>query len=205
MLRRSFIVAFTLALGVGCLPCQSQDPFQQEADQLAALLQWHEGSVVGEVGAGNGQLTLAASERVGSSGKVYTNELDPQKLTALQKLATDHRNIVAIQGTGTSTNFPVSCCDSIFMRLVYHHFTKPADMDSSLFRSLRPGGRLAVIDEEPRPGSPIPEGVPKNGIGHGIQQKVLIDEITRAGFKVESVHNDWPNNMYCVVFTKDKS
>jgi predicted methyltransferase len=204
MLRRSLLVAFILALGTCCLPCSAQNSFQQEADQLASLLQWHPGSVVGEVGAGGGRLTLDAAERVGASGKVYTNELDPQKLTGLQKLAGDHSKVVAIQGTESSTNFPAGCCESIFMRLVYHHFTKPAEMDASLFRSLRPGGRLAVIDEEPRPGSSIPEGVPKNRMGHGIPQKVLIDEVTKAGFNVESVHNDWPNQLYCVVFTKPK-
>jgi hypothetical protein len=59
-----------------------------------------------------------------------------------------------------------------------------------------------VIDEEPEPGSSIPEGVPKNRIGHGVPQKVLIDELTRAGFKVESVARDWPNQLYCVVFRK---
>jgi predicted methyltransferase len=90
------------------------------------------------------------------------------------------------------------------MRLVYHHYTTPGEMDASLLRSLRPGGRLAVIDEEPREGTSIPEGVPKNRIGHGIPQKVLIDELTAAGFKVESVHNDWPDHFYCVVFTKSK-
>lgn len=204
MLRRSFILLAAIALGAWCLPGNGQNRYQQEADRLASLLHWHAGSDVAEIGAGNGQITLEASQRVGPSGKVYTNELDPQKLKGLQQLAADHGNIVAIEGGETSTNLPPACCDSIYMRLVYHHFTNPGEMDASLFRSLRPGGRLAVIDEEPREGTSIPEGVSKNRIGHGIPQQVLIDELTAAGFKVESVHNDWPDQLYCLVFSKPK-
>jgi predicted methyltransferase len=60
---------------------------------------------------------------------------------------------VALTYGETGTNLPEGCCDSIVMRLVYHHLTKPAEIDASLFRSLKPGGLLAVIDEEPPPGS----------------------------------------------------
>ena len=88
------------------------------------------------------------------------------------------------------------------MRLVYHHLTKPAQIDPSLFRSLKPGGLLAVIDEEPGPGSSRVEGVPVNRGGHGMPQKILTDELTATGFQLVTVHNDWPNNNYCVVFRK---
>jgi SAM-dependent methyltransferase len=205
MQRRSFIVIAVLALGAFfAAPFYLQDTVQQEADRLATLLQWRQGSVVAEVGAGNGKLTLAASQRVGASGRVYSNELDPKEVTHLQDLAKTATNLVVVQGAATSANLPPACCDSIFMRLVYHHFTNPMEMDASLVRALRPDGRLAVIDEEPRPGSAIPEGVPKNRVGHGIPQAVLIAELKAAGFEVVSIDNEWPHDedhkLYCVVF-----
>lgn len=209
MLRRSFILVLALcALGVA--PCLGQGTLQQEAAELATLLKWHSGSVVGEIGAGHGQLTVAAAERVGPSGKVYSNELDPDEFAHLQELAAAHKNIVAIKAADASTNFAPNCCDSIFMRLVYHHLTKPAAIDASLFQSLKPGGELAVIDENPRPGSTIPPGVPKDRIGHGIPQKVLISELTAAGFRVVKIANAWPagdayHSMYCVLFRKPAS
>jgi SAM-dependent methyltransferase len=209
MQRRTFIVIGILALGAMFVaPFCGQDTLQQEADRLAVLLGWHEGGVVAEIGAGNGKLTLAASQRFGSEGRIYSNELDPQEVTHLRELAAKAKNIVVVQGDVASTNLPPGCCDSIYMRLVYHHFTNPAAMDASLLRSLKPDGRLAVIDEEPRPGSVIPDGVPKNRIGHGIPQPVLIDELKGAGFEVESVHDDWPSDedhkLYCVIFRKAK-
>jgi SAM-dependent methyltransferase len=205
MQRRSFIVIAVLALGAFfAAPFYLQDTVQQEADRLATLLQWRQGSVVAEVGAGNGKLTLAASQRVGASGRVYSNELDPKEVAHLQDLAKTATNLVVVQGAATSANLPPACCDSIFMRLVYHHFTNPMEMDASLVRALRPDGRLAVIDEEPRPGSAIPEGVPKNRVGHGIPQAVLIAELKAAGFEVVSIDNEWPHDedhkLYCVVF-----
>jgi predicted methyltransferase len=85
---------------------------------------------------------------------------------------------------------------------VYHHLTKPAEIDASLFQSLKPGGLLAVIDTEPRPGSSRVEGVPENRGGHGVPQKILIQELTAAGFQLQKVLDDWPSDDYCVIFRK---
>ena len=38
--------------------------------------------------------------------------------------------------------------------------------------------------------------------GHGIPQKIVIEELTAAGLQVEKIANDWPSNDYCVLFTK---
>ena len=152
MRRRSFIIALVLSAFM-VAPGRAQDNYQEEADRLALLLNWQQGSVVADIGAGKGEMTLAAAKRVGTAGRVYTTELDAKKLAHLEELAAKEKNITALQAGETQTNLPPECCDSIFMRLVYHHLTKPAEIDASLFRSLKPGGLLAVIDEEPPPGS----------------------------------------------------
>ncbi len=208
MLRRSFIVAFVLCV-LGAAPCHGQDTTQAEADLLAKLSRWGPGTVVAEIGAGNGKLTIAAAERVGSSGKIYTTELDPEALAHLKELSAKQSNITVVKAGEAETNLPPNCCDSIFMRLVYHHFTKPVEVDASLFRSLKAGGRLAVIDENPSDGSTIPDGVPKNRGGHGVPQQILISELAAAGFEVETISDDWPgrdahHQVYCVVFRKPK-
>jgi predicted methyltransferase len=204
MRRRSLIIAVALSAFVFA-PCRAQNSYQEEADRLAVLLNWQPGSVVAEIGAGEGQMTLAAAKDVGLGGRVYTTELDPKLLAHLVELAEKEKNITAIKAAEAETNLPEECCDSIFMRLVYHHLTKPAGIDASLFRSLKPGGLLAVIDEEPSPGSSRAKGVPENRGGHGMPQKILIEELTSAGFQVAKVQNDWPANDYCVVFRKPGS
>jgi SAM-dependent methyltransferase len=208
MPRRLSILALALCalVLVGSL---GQDTFQAEADRLSTLLDWHAGSFVAEIGGGNGKLTLAAARHVGPSGKVYSTEIDATALAHLTELGQSEGNITAVRAAEADTNLPSLCCDSIFMRLVYHHLTKPAEIDESLFRSLKPGGKLAVIDEDPRDGTSIPEGVPKNRGGHGVPQKILITELTAAGFEMEGVYNEWPSRdefhqIYCIIFRKPR-
>jgi SAM-dependent methyltransferase len=206
MLRRPLIVAIVFCL-LGAVLCHGQDTYQAEADRLAKLLNWRPGTVVAEIGAKNGKLTLAAAQRVGSSGKVYSTELDPEALAHLRELSAQEKNITVVEAGEAESNLPPGCCDSIFMRLVYHHLTKPAEVDATIFQALKAGGRLAVIDEDPHEGSALPGGVPKNRGGHGIPQKILISELTAAGFEVEAITNEWPSRdefhqIYCIVFRK---
>ena len=120
-------LGFTLLCGVLVLAaCRGQaQERKQEADKLAALLNWQPGSVVAEIGAGDGSMTLAAAERAGPTGRVYTTELDPDKLAKLQSLAAEQKNIIAVKAGEAETNLPHECCDSVFLRRVYHHFTGP--------------------------------------------------------------------------------
>ena len=122
----------------------------------------------------------------------------------LKELAADENdhNITVVEGSQSGTHLPPACCDSIFLRRVYHHFTEPKKMDASLFQSLKPGGMLAVIDFPPRLWLSPVEGVPANRGGHGIPQKILIQELTSAGFHLVSEPADWPNDNYCVIFRK---
>ncbi len=193
-----FLVLYATTLSA----CRGQENYQADAARLAVLLNWHAGSVVAEIGAGGGQMTLVTAKNVGPTGHVYTTELDEKKLAHLKDLAAKDSNLTALQGAQDTTNLPADCCDSIFMRRVYHHFTQPEKLDASLFQALKPGGLLAVIDFPPHTGSSPPEGVPKNRGGHGIPQKILIDEVTAAGFEVMTIPTDWPGDDYCVVFRK---
>jgi predicted methyltransferase len=198
-------LAFTLLCGAFALAaCHGHAQDWKDADKLATLLNWKPGSVVAEIGAGDGGLTRAAAERVGPTGRVYSTELDPKKLAQLQSLAAAQkaRNIIVVKAGKTETNLPRECCDSIFMRQVYHHLTHPAQEDASLFQSLKPGGLLAVIDQVPHAGTKVPKGVPKNRGGHGMPKQLLIDELSAAGFQAVTTPAYWHGEDYCLVFRK---
>jgi ubiquinone/menaquinone biosynthesis C-methylase UbiE len=175
-----------------------------EIPKLAALMEWKPGTVVADIGAGDGSYAFAAVEQVGVLGKVFATEIDPEKLRALRAEVKkrDLQNVAVIESGETETNLPASCCDAIFLRRVYHHLTKPREFDASLIRSLKPGGKLAVIDFPPHPEYGKVKGVPKDREDHGVQQKILIDELTAAGFQMEKIADDWPANNYCVVFVR---
>lgn len=180
---------------------------QGEIERLASVLQWKSGQVVADVGAGEGEIGFAAAAAVGEKGKVYLTELDEKKLAALRKEA-DRRglkNVEIVAAAEKTTNLRDNCCDFIVLRRVYHHFTSPSEMDASLLRSVKPGGLLVVIDFPPRKSltesDPVP-GVPANRGGHGIPQKILVEELTKAGFTVDRKYDEWPDGNYCVLFRK---
>jgi len=175
-----------------------------EVQRLAALMEWKPGTIAADIGAGDGKYTFAAVERVGASGKVYATEIDGKKLEELQGEVAKRKleNVTVVESKETDTNLPSGCCDAIFLRHVYHHLTKPVEFDRNLARSLKPGGRLAIIDFAPRSGLEPVEGVPSNRGGHGIAQKLVIEELRAAGFEVEKIVNDWPDDSYCVLLVK---
>jgi len=175
-----------------------------EIKRLAALMEWKPGTMAADIGAGDGIYTFAAVEQVGAAGKVYATEIDAKKLEELRAEVAKRKlqNVIVVESKEADTGLSTACCDAIFLRRVYHHLTKPAEFDANLVRSLKPGGRLAIIDFPARSGLDPVEGVPSNRGGHGIPQKIVIEELTAAGLQMEKVVNDWPDNDYCVLFVK---
>jgi ubiquinone/menaquinone biosynthesis C-methylase UbiE len=194
---------FALALTAGWLQ-QARGDATDEIKRLAALMDWKPDTVVADIGAGDGRWAFAAAQVVGAAGKVFATEIDTEKLAKLRTDA-DRRhlhNVVVLESQAADTSLPPACCDAIFLRRVYHHLTQPAAFDAALLRSLKPGGRLAIIDFPPRSGLEPVQGVPANRGGHGIPQKVVVEELTSAGLQLEKTVDDWPNDDYCVVFLK---
>jgi ubiquinone/menaquinone biosynthesis C-methylase UbiE len=193
------LCSFLGVLNSGAAPSQ-----RQEIARLAELMEWKPGTIVADIGAGDGSYSFAAAEIVGPTGRAYATEIDTDKLKQIRAEVLKRKlsNVVVVEGTVDDTKLPSDCCDAIYLRHVYHHLTQPGEFDRNLVRSLKPGARLAIIDF-PANGNLDPvEGVPKNRGGHGIPQKVVVDELTSAGLQVEKMVNDWSSNDYCVVFVK---
>jgi len=205
MPKRRFIFSGVLLLAAFVSLCSAISV--GEIQRLARVMNWKAGQVVADVGAGEGEIGFAAATAVGGSGKVYLTELDEDKVAALRKAASGKKikNVEILAAAEKETKLPGNCCDAIVLRRVYHHFTAPNEMDASLLRSLRPGGLLAVIDFAPRKSlsesDPV-KGVPSNRGGHGIPKKILVEELTAAGFKLDKSFDDWPEDGYCLLFRK---
>jgi ubiquinone/menaquinone biosynthesis C-methylase UbiE len=197
-------IIFTLLWSLGDVALGINTDQRQEIIRLAELTQWKAGTIVADVGAGDGAYSFVAAQKVGQLGRVYATEIDPEKLKNLRVEATKRKldNIIIVEGTADDTKLPSSCCDTIFLRHVYHHLTQPQEFDRNLVRSLKPGAYLAIIDFPPSSNLPPVEGVPKNRGGHGIPEKVVEEELTTAGLQVEKVIDDWSEHDYCVIFVK---
>ena len=211
MNRRSWLVfvlgaisALLLCALLGGLISGAAPSQRQEISRLAELMHWKPGTILADVGAGDGSYSFAAAEIVGPTGRVYATEIDTDKLKQIRAEVLKRKlsNVVVVEGTVDDTKLPMECCDAIYLRHVYHHLTQPEEFDRNLVRSLKPGARLAIIDFPANENLEPVEGVPKNRGGHGIPEKIVVDELTSAGLQVEKVVNDWSSNDYCVVFVK---
>jgi len=204
MKRKRLALLMLLCATAVLFAVETRGTAADEIKRLAGLMEWKPGTVVADIGAGDGRYSFAAVEHVGASGRVYATEIDTKKLEELKAEVVRRKlqNVVVVESKEADTNLPVACCDAIFLRRVYHHLTKPTEFDANLVRSLKQGGRLAIIDFPARSGLEPVEGVPANRGGHGIPQKVVIEELTAAGLQIEKVVNDWPEDDYCVLFVK---
>jgi predicted methyltransferase len=186
-----------------------QSAYAREAPLLFEALELRPGMSVGEIGAGRGEMTVEMAKRLGPTGKVFSTELDPARLTDIRNAIAQEQlgNVTVITGGERATNLPAGCCDAVFMRDVYHHITQPADIAKSIADALKPGGRLAIVDFEPTPGSELPAGVPADRGGHGVRPASIVAEMTAAGLTHVRTNLGWSalradRSLFLVLFRK---
>jgi ubiquinone/menaquinone biosynthesis C-methylase UbiE len=208
------IMVATLALFLPArAPAQWWGTRASELERLAPLLNLGSGSIIAEIGAGEGAVAIAAAERVAPTGHVYATEIDPNRIREIQGRisASGLNDISVVEAAADNANLPPQCCDAIYMIGVYHHLTEPLKTDASIFEALRPGGRLAIVDFRPslllKPWTP--KGIPANRGGHGIPENILEDELKSSGFQITQVYDHWGNSWllsnYCVLATKSSA
>jgi ubiquinone/menaquinone biosynthesis C-methylase UbiE len=113
------------------------------------------GMVVADVGAGTGYMSLRMAKRVGPTGKVYSNDLQPEMLRRLRQNAAKAgiTNIETVQGEEADPKLPAGRMDLVLLVDVYHEFSKPREMIDKIRESLKPTGRLVLLEyrkEDPK-------------------------------------------------------
>ena len=181
----------------------------REAPLLAETLALKPGMSVADIGAGGGAMSVAMAKWLGPEGRVYSTDIGAEQLAEIKAAVAQETlsNVVVIEGAEASTNLPRECCNAIFLRDVYHHLTRPHEFDASLLAALKPGGRLAIMDFPPDPGSKIPAGVPADRGGHGVPASIIVTEVTGAGFRHLETMTQWPpddnrGRLFLVMFEK---
>ena len=188
LVRFAAFVGFVGFVGFGCdLAAQlGNREFDADMERLVPALGIHPGSTVADIGAGGGELTFALAKEVGSAGRVYGTEIDTGRLASLKRNAQERglTQVTGIEAGAVSTNLPEACCDAIVVRFVYHHFDDPVAMNKSILTSLKPGGRLAIIDFAPGRNRKTADPVHRDeGSSHGVDVDTVVRELTAAGFE----------------------
>ena len=194
-------LVFTMLFVVTSVTLSCAQSETNDAEWFIDVLEIEEGSVVAEIGAGDGSLTLAMARQVGPEGHVYSSELGADSVQYLQNVVnnTQLSNVTVIKGHPNRTNFPERCCNALFMRRVYHHFEDPSAMNQSIWNALKPGGRIALIDFEPRETESSDSGNRSLGPQHGVTLETVINELRKAGFTRISSEEGAGRNIHVVM------
>ena len=106
------------------------------------------GSAVADIGAGAGAITWRLAVRVGPTGKVYANDIQPRMLDLLRRNMEQRKiaNVEPVLGAVDDPKLPPNSVDLEILIDVYHEFSHPQEMLRHLRDSLRPGGRLVLLE-----------------------------------------------------------
>lgn len=120
----------------------------QDPDAIFATLGLRSGMVVADVGSGPGFFTLPAATLVGSAGRVYAVDVEPQMLERVRERANEAKlgNVETLVSTDETVPVPGSSADLALLSNVLHECTQPVALLRDIARALRPEGSLALIE-----------------------------------------------------------
>jgi ubiquinone/menaquinone biosynthesis C-methylase UbiE len=121
---------------------------EEEPDIALAALNIPKGASVADIGAGSGYMTEKLAARVGPQGRVFANDVQPQMLEMLSRrlLARKITNVTLVQGTIDDPKLQPASVDLELMVDVYHELSQPQTMLRHLRESLKPAGRLVLLE-----------------------------------------------------------
>lgn len=159
------------------------------------------GDKIADVGAGTGFYSRLFAKRTGWDGWVYSVDISTRFLQHIAARATSDgiENLTTVLGTDVSIRMPPESVDLVFICDTYHHFEYPQQSLASIYRALKPGGRLVLIDFNRIPGK-----TREFLMGHvRAGKEVFKSEVIDAGFKLtDEVQIDGFEENYLLRFTK---
>jgi len=165
---------------VGTLITSGRDGWQHP-ERVIESLEIQPGDRVAEIGAGGGYWLRWLSDAVGPDGRVYAVEVDAELVAELEELVADEElgNVEVVFGAYDDPRLPDGEIDLAMTCLTYHHIEDRIDYFEKLRADLRPGGRVAHLDD--RPDSPAPISW-FQGEGHWTDPSLIDSEMGAAGY-----------------------
>ena len=119
-------------------------------DAVIACLNLKPGMVVADIGSGTGAFSIPFAKAVAPSGKVYAVDIWPELLAYL-KAKGDHENVLNLEPLHAQLDdpkLPMHEVDLIFFHDVFHNADNRQEYLRKLAAYLKPGGRIAIIEQE---------------------------------------------------------
>jgi ubiquinone/menaquinone biosynthesis C-methylase UbiE len=172
---------------------------EENTTMLLKNLDLKSGKHVADIGAGSGYYTRMLSTRIGN-GKVYAVDIEPEMIAYLKEKIKIEKlsNISTVLGTEKSVSLPAESMDMMLLVDVYHEFSFPYEMALSMYKSLKPKGKLVLVEFRTED-----DAVPIKTI-HKMSEAQAVKELKAAGFRLEKNIGNLPWQ-HCMVFVKEGS
>ena len=159
-----------------------------EAATVTRLLGLGSGQTVADIGAGTGYYTVRISPIVGAQGQVIAQDVMPQFLGDLKRRVrrAGLTNVRFVLGTAGDPKLAPASVDTALMIHMYHEIAQPYALLGRLRASLKPGGRLAIVDLD------------QPSEAHGMPKAMLVCEVRSVGYELVSITDLTPG--YLAVF-----
>jgi predicted methyltransferase len=183
-----------------------RDQWQRPTDVIQAL-DLNPGNVVVDLGCGSGYFTLKLSASVGKSGSVLAEDIRRLPLVFLWLRTFQSRNVSIVHGEPNDPHLPVQGVNAVLIANTYHEFANAQPILVHVIQSLVSGGRLVVVDREPRP-------VDQGSVGtaaehHEVSSEQVESELRHTGFEIVSrqdgfIQNDPLNENWWIVTARKR-
>ena len=161
---------------------------EEKTSEMIMELKLKPGISVADIGSGNGYHTLMMAKIIGEKGQAYAVDIQPEMLIMLEERAkkAGMENIKLIENRFWDADLPEKSVDFVLMADVYHEFSHPQQMLSSIKKSLKQDGVVCLLEfksEDPK--VPIkPE--------HKMSKAQVIKEMSSNGFVLSRSYDKLP-------------
>ncbi len=161
---------------------------EEDCETMVKALHVQPGQTVCDMGCGNGFYTLKLAKLVGEKGRVYAVDIQREMLGLLEESAKDENfdNVETVLGTVVDPKLPEASMDLVLLVDVYHEFSHPEQMLAAIRKSLKPNGRVALV--EFRGEDPL---VPIKPL-HKMSKEQIMKEFPPNGFKLVAEFDELP-------------
>ncbi len=174
----------------------ARDAWQKPHEVIQALVLKPD-AVVADIGSGTGYFSTRIAHMV-PKGKVYGVDTEPDMVKYLSDRAVREglKNIMAVHATPGDARLPEKT-DLVLMVDVFHHITDRESYFRKLQDSLKPGGRIAIIDFR----MDAKDGPPKSA---RLTPEQVTVELKRAGYTL-AAKPDFLPTQYFLIFRPTRS
>jgi ubiquinone/menaquinone biosynthesis C-methylase UbiE len=187
-------------MGMGGAPwlVRPEREAEEAPDEALDAIGISKGATVADIGAGVGYFTWRLAARVGPAGKVYAVDVQPGMLQQLRQNMAERKltNYEAVLGAEDDPRLPAAGIDLALLVDVYHEFSQPRKMLQKIRASLKPDGRMVLLEyRKEDPNVPIrPE--------HKMSVAEVKAEIEPEGFRLEKTLETLPRQ-HILIFRRN--